>query len=388
MTDGEEWAALAIVRSLGRVGHEVQVVPRTGSSLAGASRYAGSDRALSDPLAEAGAFAEELARELRKRRSEIPIPVTEASLQAVLPNRSNFDCLLPFPSLEVFQKMSDKAWVVRVARHLNIRVPDQVEIPKKGWGEELPEEPGRSFELKPARSVEGGRKLTVSYARGGEDLQRAVGCLPKEAFPLLIQEGVVGPGAGVFLLVWKGELGATFAYRWIREKPPSGVVSVLRESVQADPCLVESSLRLLQELDWSGVAMVEFKMEEATHTPFLMEVNGRFWGSLQLAVDSGVDFPALLVDAALGSEDARPPTYSDGVRLRWLLGDLDHLLARLRRSREQLNLPADASGRLGAVKDFLLTFGSSTRTEVLRASDPGRFFRELIDWASALREGR
>ena len=309
MTDGEERAALTVTRSLGRASHQVQVVSHTGNSLAGASRYAGSDRALSDPLAEAGILAEELAREVRKRRSEIPIPVTEASLRAVLPNRSNFDCLLPIPSLEAFQEVSDKAWVARVAGHLNIRVPDQVEVPEKGWGEELPEEPGRFFVLKPARSVEGGRKLTVSYARGGEDLQRAVGRLPREAFPLLIQERIVGTGAGVFLLVWKGELRATFAYRRIREKPPSGGVSVLRESVQADPCLVESSLRLLQELDWSGVAMVEFKIEEATQTPFLMEVNGRLWGSLQLAVDSGVDFPALLVDAALGSEDARPPTY-------------------------------------------------------------------------------
>ncbi len=47
--------------------------------------------------------------------------------------------------------------------------------------------------------------------------------------------------------------------------------------------------------------MVEFKADARTGTPYLMEINGRFWGSLQLAIDAGVDFPAILVAAALGA---------------------------------------------------------------------------------------
>jgi predicted ATP-grasp superfamily ATP-dependent carboligase len=65
---------------------------------------------------------------------------------------------------------------------------------------------------------------------------------------------------------------------------------------------------LLGQFDWQGVAMVEFKVEANTGTPYLLEVNGRFWGSLQLAIDAGVDFPALLVDAATG----KPPAQSHG----------------------------------------------------------------------------
>ena len=37
--------------------------------------------------------------------------------------------------------------------------------------------------------------------------------------------------------------------------------------------------------------MVEFKHDERDGVPKLMEINGRFWGSLQLAIDAGVDFP-------------------------------------------------------------------------------------------------
>ena len=40
--------------------------------------------------------------------------------------------------------------------------------------------------------------------------------------------------------------------------------------------------------------MVEFKLDARDGVAKLMEINGRFWGSLQLAVDAGVDFPAIL----------------------------------------------------------------------------------------------
>ena len=52
------------------------------------------------------------------------------------------------------------------------------------------------------------------------------------------------------------------------------------------------------------VAMVEYKLDAATGTAYLMEINGRFWGSLQLAIDAGVDFPLLLVRCALGERVA------------------------------------------------------------------------------------
>ena len=69
-------------------------------------------------------------------------------------------------------------------------------------------------------------------------------------------------------------------------------MSVYRESVAADPDLVRRSRALLDAFGWCGVAMVEYKLDERTGTPYLMEVNGRFWGSLQLAIDAGVDFPS------------------------------------------------------------------------------------------------
>lgn len=124
--------------------------------------------------------------------------------------------------------------------------------------------------------------------------------------------------------------------------------------------------------------MVEFKVEEETGIHYLMEVNGRFWGSLQLAVDAGVDFPRLLVGAALGAPAHEPPTYREGIRSRWWWGDVDHLVARLRDGGEPAG--SASGGRLPLLADFLALWRPGDRYEVLRADDPGPILRETGTW--------
>jgi hypothetical protein len=74
---------------------------------------------------------------------------------------------------------------------------------------------------------------------------------------------------------------------------------------------------------------------------------------LQLAIDAGVDFPHLVYQLALGAAPESSPAYQIGVKSRWLLGDLDHLLLRLCKSNRDLCLPPSAPSRLRAVLDFL-----------------------------------
>jgi predicted ATP-grasp superfamily ATP-dependent carboligase len=159
---------------------------------------------------------------------------------------------------------------------------------------------------------------------------------------------------------------------------------VYRESIPLPPDALRHAEALLEELDWNGVAMVEFKVDRSSGVPYLMEMNGRFWGSLQLAIDAGVDFPKLLAEAALGRADGPVVTGESGIRLRWLLGDLDHLLIRLGRSRTELHLPAGSPGRLRALGSFLVPWRRGERLEVLRLSDPAPFVREVSHWIRSL----
>jgi predicted ATP-grasp superfamily ATP-dependent carboligase len=290
--------------------------------------------------------------------------------------------LLPFPDAATFALVSDKENILATARGLGIAVPEQVALkerdPKAFASLDYP------LVLKPWVSVvreEGrARKLGVVHVGDRTELEAALRGLPDAAFPVLAQQRIVGPGVGIFLLRWNGRTVARFAHRRIREKPPSGGVSVYRESVEAPEEWFRQAERLLESADWSGVAMVEFKVDKASGRPYLMEINGRFWGSLQLAVDAGVDFPRLLLEAARGDPSVQPPSYRPGIRLRWEWGDIDHLLARLRRSDDTLHLPPGSPSRLSAITRVLLPWRPGDRWEVFRPGDPKPFLRESALW--------
>ena len=200
----------------------------------------------------------------------------------------------------------------------------------------------------------------------------------------LLQERIVGTGIGVFLLLRNRSAIAVFGHRRIREKPPSGGVSVYRESVRPAPDLVRRSEALLARLDWEGVAMVEYKVDAKTGEPFLMEINGRFWGSLQLAVDAGADFPRWLVQLAEGTPWEQQPDYRLGVRSRWWWGDVDQMLTRLRRSPAELALPPDDPGLWRSLLAFLTLWRPGDRNEVFRWDDPAPCWRETRAWLRGL----
>jgi predicted ATP-grasp superfamily ATP-dependent carboligase len=338
---------------------------------------------LPDPLTEPEKFATEVIAAVARGNVNALIPITESSLLAILPRRSELgECLLPFADLATFQRVCDKAEVLRVAAEEKIAVPAQTVL--ETFGAPLPLDiPPFPLVIKPARSVSTSdgksRKHAVVHVADRRALDNALAALEPSAYPLMLQQRIVGPGIGIFLLVWNGTVRALFAHRRLREKPPAGGVSVYRESVAADASLIERSRRLLARMNWQGVAMVEYKIDAATGTPYLMEINGRFWGSLQLAVDAGVDFPRLLLEVARGGGPASPPEWKIGVRSRWWWGEVDHLLAMFRRSAAELALPPGHPGRWESLVDFL-TPRSANRNETLQFGDPMPFVVETMEW--------
>lgn len=386
VTDGEQRAALAVVRSVGRAGHRGYVCSARARSLAGASRYALDQATVPDPLTDADGFVRALQALVARWSINVLIPVAEPALLAVLAARQRFrGVTIPFPDADAFRAISDKELLLRTAAEVGIAVPRQVVLSAAADREllvvrDLP----FPLVLKPSRSVGEANgtkeKLSVRHAADWAQLQVQLNGLSPAAYPLLMQQRVVGPGVGIFLLIWRGEVRAVFSHRRIREKPPSGGVSVYRESIPADPALVQSSKALLDRFGWEGVAMIEFKVDQQSGTPYLMEINGRFWGSLQLAVDAGVNFPLLLVEAARGEPARGVPCYREGVRSRWWWGEVDHLLARLRHTPDELSLPPGQPGRVRSLIDFLMIARRSDRSEVLRWSDPSPFLRETVDW--------
>jgi predicted ATP-grasp superfamily ATP-dependent carboligase len=389
VTDGEQRAALAVTRSLGRAGHLVHVAGLRRRPLAGASRYCRRTVLLPDPLHHSIPYADAVREHVRRERIDLIVPITEATILALLPQREHIDALIPLPPAPIVSRVLDKDFVLRTAQRLGIAVPNGLVLDRPGEADRL-SAPWFPAVLKPSRSVQQApdgtkEKAAVCHVADQDQLRRALDALPASAYPLLLQERIGGEGRGVFLLRWGGRTLAAFAHRRLREKPPAGGVSVYSESIALEPDLLRSAERLLDALEWEGVAMVEFKREPDSGRNVLMEINGRFWGSLQLAVDAGVDFPALLVAAASGEAAVPTLTYRIGARCRWWWGDMDHLITRARRSAASLHLPPGSPGRLRTAVDILVPWRSPGRNEVLRWGDPMPALRESFQWLRGLR---
>lgn len=380
ITDGEQRSALAITRSLGGGGYRCIVGSATGRSLAGRSRHTRLELRLPDPAASPAEFGVAVRTTVERQNVDVVIPVSEPALLALLAIRETLSAAVPFPDIEIFQAICDKQRVLATAGELGIRVPRQQVIDAPSHANAI--DASGPLVLKPARSVytapDGTRhKVGVRWVHTTPDLETSLRLYPPAAFPILVQERIVGPGLGVFVLLRDGECVARFSHLRIREKPPAGGVSVLCRSEPMDEDLLEQTLALLRRFGWSGVAMVEYKRDVATGEPVLMEINGRFWGSLQLSIEAGVDFPRLLVEGALGKTVEPVQTYSFA-KTRWFWGDVDSLIVRWREPESSLR------AKVRALVEWFLAFGPSGREEVFRWGDPVPFLHETRLWLRAI----
>ena len=378
ITDGNERAALAVTRALGRAQVEVIVGAESPRSLAGSSRYCRQSFVYPFPYQNPEGFVATLLEMIRNHEIDAVFPISDIAMHVLGPERAQFEryTRMPSPPSEVFQEISDKYRLMQRAVSEGVGIPETIFVPD-GKLERVIDAISRfPVVVKPGCSlVKDGnqwKKTSVCYAESRADLLQLYQEKAYLRSPSLIQQRVVGAGEGLFVLMQEGTPLGMFAHRRLRERPPSGGVSVLRESIALPKAMVEATLKLLQPVKWHGVAMVEFKTDRDSQRPLLMEINGRFWGSLQLAVDAGVNFPLLLLNMAMGKAETLPENgYRIGVKSRWLLGDLDQLIMRFKKPDRALNLPPDTPSKFRSLTAFCRFLERDLFYEVEDFDDPG-----------------
>jgi predicted ATP-grasp superfamily ATP-dependent carboligase len=382
ITDGNERAALAVTRALGREQVEVVVSAETQRSLAGSSRYCSRSFVYPSPYQDPEGFVATLLEIIRNHAVDALFPISDIAMHVIGPERAQFEryTRMPSPPAEVFQEISNKYRLMQRAESDGVGIPETIFVPDGNLEEIIDAITVFPVVVKPGCSLvkddRQWKKTSVSYAESRDELLRLYHDKAYLRSPSLIQQRVIGEGQGLFVLMQEGTPLGMFAHRRLRERPPSGGVSVLRESIALPKAMVEATLKLLQPVKWHGIAMVEFKVDTSSQRPLLMEINGRFWGSLQLAVDAGVNFPFLLLNMAMGKAETLPENgYRIGVKSRWLLGDLDQLVMRLRKSDRDLNLPPGAPSKFQSVMSFCRFFERDMFYEVEDLDDlgPSRF---------------
>ena len=268
--DGDQRSALAVTRSLGRKGIAVAVGAAADHSLASRSRYCVNAFRYPSPYDEPDLFIEDLRNRVEDWRGAVLIPMTDVTLSEILLRRTDFGngIRIPFDEYDKYMLLADKTSLFCLSRKLGVPSPRTListDYKDNAILHDTVKNIGFPLVVKTAlsnfRTKKGWTRGGVWYVKDETEL-RAV--LSKEVIvrlPYVIQERIQGPGAGIFLLLDRGTVLASFSHLRIREKPPSGGVSVLCESIEPPQVAMESAVKLLGGEYWSGVAMVEFKID-------------------------------------------------------------------------------------------------------------------------------
>ncbi len=373
VTDGEFKHTLGIVRALAARGHEVHLVAASARAPAVHSRAVRAWHVA--PPAQAQGYDERLFQIAQSLAPLSLVPVGNGAIAAAERMRERWPATIrvALPPPAAFAIANDKTRTGDVAREHDVRTPRERVVATVDDARSALAEFGAPLVIKSAR--EEGRKV-LRYVNAAAELRTAFEDVAiRSSGAVLAQEFIAGGGYGFSALYWRGAQVRKFMHRRVREWPPSGGTSACAESVPDAPELERAGTALLDALRWHGVAMVEFKGDPARGTLSLMEVNAKFWGSHDVALAAGVDFPGDLV-ALLEGRVLPPQQPYPAVRCSWPLGgDLWHGLAR----------PS-------ALPQVLMDAVSTRVAHTWRASDPWPTWRELIQWArsapGALRELR
>jgi predicted ATP-grasp superfamily ATP-dependent carboligase len=372
VTDAWQRKAVPIIRSLGRRGIPVLAADNRPWSMGFFSRYCVKSLICPSPEQEPERFLQWVLTLARRGDFQVLFAIDERSLDVLTPHRDSLaqHVKVPMVNGDTYLQARDKALTLNLAQRLGIPCPrtglaeDEGDLRAMAASWDFP------MVIKPRRSS-GSRGLKVAY--GPEELVSLYRLVAQDYPRPLLQE-FIPPGGetlGVEVLMNRNsEPRATFVHRRLREYPPQGGPSTLRESIAA-PELVAEAVRLLKAMDWYGVAMVEFKRDPRDGILKLMEVNPKFWGSIALPIAAGLDFPYLLYRLAV--EGDVPPTnsYKTGVICRWLIpGDILHFLHNPR--------------RFHLTPSFFQFRGDNLYYDLEDLDDPGPFWGMLLSALSSL----
>lgn len=377
---------LAVVRELGERGVPVHAVGSRTDSIGGMSRHAQHfTRRPEGPLASwLPGFVARHAIGTVMAVSETTL-VGLSALRGQIPN-----CLIIAPQPEVLALVLDKSATQAAAKKVGIEVPDC-------W------QPGSAQDH---RQMAGGLKYPVAikwsdpvavldrlsaaglplekveYADGPDILLAVLRKYDRLSAWPMVQEYVAGYGFGQTLHMHHGAATLKFQHQRLREWPPTGGTSTCSASVALTEHAAQMTLseELLRSIGWEGPAMVEYRLDPATGRYVLMEINGRFWGSMPLAYHCGARFAWETWRCAAGYP-AEPQPVIKRLIARYMVPDSKHLIAQLG------NGALPAALKLKLLASFVLQFfDPAARYYVWSLKDPRPFFSDI--WAILRKSAR
>ncbi len=366
VTNARNRIAYNVVRSLGQKGLAVYTADFVKRSMSFSSRYSKGHFLYPSPFTEPDAFIDSLIENIKRVKAEALIPVYEETF-LIAKHKTTLEryVKMAVPDYDKILTAHNKDRWSSVALSIGIPVPPSYTTTQ---ARALAHALNYPVLLKPRQ---GGGGWAITQADSQDELLRLldgneIAGVGHERF--FAQEKISGEVLCVAMLFSHGRYRAKVAYKQLRDYPVKGGQATLRISVRNERA--ESNLqRLLEHLDWHGVCQADFVVDAKTGTPYLIDLNPRFWGSLAQAMASGVDFPYLYYKLIMDGDVEAVDGFKTGVVTRWIGGDLMGFLPHLRASKS----------RLGFLKDFFLPDKRPAYYDDFSLADPLPFFKWTSD---------
>lgn len=329
ITDFDHRKALAAARNLAKHGVTVIGGSDDPSAIGRFSKYCSRFVRYPSPRTRPDDYYAFLRGFLEEHAVDVLMPMDDETVLIAAAHRDELSRLtaVPVPPLDIVRRARDKAQTISWARRAGVRAPET-------W---MPASPMEADAL--ARSLPFPVLIKPRESSGSRGIVRVDG--PSELGAKYRQVHVKYPHPMIqeFIPYTEGKyhvqllmdagsrVVAQFTHQVIREWPIRGGVGTFWIST-SHPDSEAQTIRLLEAMGWGpGVVMSEFVVDARTGQAVLMEINPRFWGTLQSSISAGVEFPYLLFELAMGRPVGPVTQYQHGVACQWLLpGDILHFL--------------------------------------------------------------
>lgn len=319
--DGASPYVLAAVRSLALAGIRVSVASPVPNPRVLPSRYLHRWHETTLPEADLDHFVVGVRTSVLEGGYDLVFGADDIELLALSARRAEIPAVLPHAPHDAVLRAVDKFTLSRAAAAVGVAVPRTVEASEQ----ELARVSGpvivkARLHWTPGAPSDAHRHLLVRLCPDSASARQRVGELGAGHGHAVLQEPVHGEQIALSLVLAHG--GTVHAVSQQRTVLSSlARTSVRAETTPLEQPLLDGAVRVLRELGWSGLANLQY-LRPPGGDAHLIDLNGRFYGSLALAIRAGADLPAVWASLAMGADSVPQQVARPGVRFHALLADL------------------------------------------------------------------
>ena len=348
VTNAKSRVAYAIVRSLGSKGIPVCTADFVSPAIAFSSRYSTDHFLYPSPYSRQQELISFLIRTITEKRIKVMIPVSEetflfAKYKSALSEHVN----MVIADYEQILTMHNKDQWQQVAEKINIPTPRSFSADQQRTDKSLLQQLDFPVLVKPKQ---GGGAWGIRQFDSREELEKFLepeNYLQHGWDRYFFQEKISGEAICVAMLFCRGASRARTTYKQLRDYPTTGGQATLRVSLRHEQA-EDYFRKLLEKMAWHGICQADFIIDNRTQTPYLIDINPRFFGSLIQALASGVDFPYLLYKIAVDGDVKVCNDFMTGITTRWLSGEVRAFPHYLRQADNKLRFLSHFFGGTGA----------------------------------------